>query len=489
MITITAQEICRACSGELLAGSAETPLASISTDTRGDLAGRLFIALKGERYDANDFIDVALEKGAAGVLAERSAAALAATTGPAAIAGPGVDERPEPAAGTQEGAVIIAVDDTGVALKRLAALVAGKSKAAVVAITGSTGKTSTKDILASLLSSRAAVVASHESFNNEVGVPLTLLAADEDTRVIVVEMGMQAPGEIRELCSIVPPGVGIITNIAPAHLEHAGSLENIAAGKAELADCLTVGGSLVVPFGEALLEPHLRRDDIEIITFGYDTGADIHPVSETSGGDYYHSVISCRGEEIELEFNFNARHQLLNAMAAIGAYYLLGLPLAELSGPAAAISFTGRRGEMRNLPGGATLINDCYNANPLSMVSALEHLANAGAGHRTIAILGDMGELGAGSPEYHLQVGQKAAELEIDRLVAIGESAAAYVEGAGGLNGNRQDLHLDDVESALAVVPGLVERGDYVLVKASRFMRLERICDALAAAGDSGEEG
>ncbi len=488
LITLTAQEICDACAGQLLAGDGSAAVMDISTDTRGDLAGKLFVALKGANFDGGEFVEEALAGGAVGVLAERAAAQRVAVGLGDGQTGSNKRGNGNGDGGESDGAaVVIAVEDSGEALKNMATLVAQRSGAILVAVTGSTGKTSTKDMLSGLLEPQLDYVASRASFNNEVGVPLTLLSATNDTKVIVAEMGMQAPGEIGELCRIAAPDIAIITNIGPAHLEFAGSLENIARGKAEIARGLPPGGKLVAPYAEKLLESHLAGLDLRIITFGFDRLADIHPVfHEHTEEGRLHAVISCCGREIELWFNFAPHHHLLNAMAAIGAYHMLGLPLEEIPAAVANIHLSNLRGELVNLPGGVTLLNDCYNANPLSMSSSLEYLASVGTGRRTVAILGDMGELGAGSLDFHRGMGRRVAELGIDCLIAVGNDASAYVTGAreeGGCGGCY--YHFADRAAALAEVPGLVRPGDVVLVKASRFMRLEELSEALVdAAGD-----
>jgi UDP-N-acetylmuramoyl-tripeptide--D-alanyl-D-alanine ligase len=331
-----------------------------------------------------------------------------------------------------------------------------------------------------LLSPRLRFVASRASFNNEVGVPLTLLEANEETEVIVVEMGMQATGEITELCSIAAPDIAVITNIGPAHLEYSGSLENIARGKAEIALGLPPGGMLVAPFGEPLLEPHLAGLDLRVTTFGFDPLADIHPIFHEHMEDgSLHAVLSCHGREIELWFNFAPHHHLLNMMAAIGAYDMLGLPLEEVPAAVEKIHLAGLRGELVNLTSGVTLLNDCYNANPLSMRSSLDYLASVGT--RTVAIIGDMAELGESSREYHREIGRRVAELGIDCLFAIGRDANGYIEGAREAGGCRECCyHFEDLDQALAEVPDLVRTGDVALVKASRFMKLEALSNTLA---------
>ncbi len=482
LITLTSQDICDACAGELLSGSAAALVADISTDTRAGLGGKLFVALRGENFDGGEFVEEALAAGAMGVVAARDAAERAAASSP------GHNEGRGNGGSATRDQVIIAVDDAGEALKNIASLVAARSGATVVAITGSTGKTSTKDMLSGLLGPKLNFVASRASFNNEVGVPLTLLDAGEDTEVIVVEMGMQAPGEIRELCRIAAPDIAVITNIGPAHLQYAGSLESIARGKAEIAAGLAPGGRLVAPYGDDLLESHLAGLDLPTITFGFDRLADIHPVyHEHTEDGRLHALISCCGREIELTFNFAPHHHLLNAMAAIGAYYLLGLPLEKIPEAVKNIHLGSLRGEFVNLADGVILLNDCYNANPLSMRSSLEYLASVGTGRRTVAILGDMGELGGDASRYHREVGRLVAELGIDCLVAVGDLAAGYLDGAReeGACGSCC-YHFADRAAALAEVQDLIEPGDVILLKASRFMKLEEIGALLMALADAG---
>ncbi len=246
-----------------------------------------------------------------------------------------------------------------------------------------------------------------------------------------------------------------------------------------------------MPFDEKLLEPHLTGLDVEKITFGFDAQAHIHPVSETVSGDRLHAIIDCVGREVEMEFNFAARHHLLNAMAALGAYMLMDQPLEAAPGAAAAIRLSRRRGEHIQTPDGILLIDDCYNANPLSMESSLEYLLATAPERRTVAILGDMGELGPRAEEYHRRLGARLAALGVDLLVGIGPLAAAYVEGARAEDSGRRDRHLPDCDSAIAAVRGMLEPGDVVLVKASRFMMLERLVSALAGAagGEPDKEG
>ncbi len=471
LIAMTIGDICRECGGELLAGSPSQAVTAVTTDTRRRLEGALFIGIAGERFDGADFIGDALDGGAAAVMAAAPAAREL------------VQARGEEGLGD---AAVIAVADGGEALQRLAAATARQSGARIVAVTGSSGKTSTKDFIATMLAARFSVVASRGSFNNEVGVPLTLLDAGEDTRVIVVEMGMQAPGEIAALCRIAPPEVAVITNVGPAHLEYAGSLEGVAAGKAEIAASLPAGGGLVTPYGEKLLEPHLEGLELERLTFGFDPRADVHPLREEPGEDGIEATIDLCGEKLELGFAFTARYQLANAMAAMAACRLLGMPAGEIAAAAGGIGAGGRRGEVLSLPGERLLIDDSYNANPLSMEAALEHLVRLAGAGRSIAVLGDMGELGADAPALHRRVGRRAAELGVDVIVGIGRLAAEYLEGAAGVEARPHDRCFADHDSAAAYADSLSAPGDVLLVKASRFMELERVVERLRG-GDAGD--
>ena len=283
-----------------------------------------------------------------------------------------------------------------------------KSRARFVGITGSTGKTSTKDILAALCAPVARTVATEGSYNAELGVPLTLGKLEPDTEICLVEMGMRGFGQIAELCEIARPDIGVITAVGPVHLELVGSVDGVARSKAELVAALPEGGIAVVP-RSADLDPHLR-DDIEIRRVG--------PVDVELRDDGAH--VAFGGGRIR--FPFSSRHQAQNALTALTAYDALGLPLDRLAESAAAVQLSPWRGEEIALPGGGFVVNDAYNANPTSMEAALRHLAERGAGRRLIAILGGMAELGEHADRHHREIAELAAELEIE-VVAVGELA------------------------------------------------------------------
>ena len=340
------------------------------------------------------------------------------------------------------------------AFAALGSLVRDRSDARVVGITGSTGKTSTKDILAALCAPAARTVAAEASFNNEIGVPLTLCRLEPDTQVCILELAMRGFGQIADLCRIARPHVGVITNVGPVHLELVGSLEGVQRAKSELVVALPAGGTAVVPE-----EFPVERDDIEVVRLGQ---AEAHRENGRTVVD-------------GVSFNFTAEHQAANAAAALAAFDALGLPRPER----VDVEFSPWRGEELPLPGGGLLINDAYNANPVSMRAALAHLDATAGERRRVAILGDMAELGPAAPGYHEEIGRELARHRVDVLLAVGELAHAYLDGAGDRVAVTR--WAPDAETAAGKTAELLLPGDVVLVKASRAVGLERVAEALAA--------
>jgi UDP-N-acetylmuramoyl-tripeptide--D-alanyl-D-alanine ligase len=372
-------------------------------------------------------------------------------------------------------AAALVPEDAFAALAALAREVRGRSAARVVAVTGSTAKTSTKDILGALCSPHAETVVAEGSQNNEIGLPLTLCRLEPETRIAIVEMGMRGVGQIAELCAIARPDIGIITTIGPVHLELLGTVERVAQAKAELIHALPPGGTAVVPTGAPHLEGYLDRDDIEIVRFG--EGGDVSLAYFAAREGRSKLKVNAFGRALTIDFSFSGRHNATNALAALAAYNALGLPLGKAQRGARHVTLSRWRGEEVPLPGEGILINDCYNANPLSMAAALEHLAERAGERRTIAVLGDMAELGPGAPAYHREVGAAASRAGVDVLLAVGPLARSYLDGARGVPVTRW---APTVEQGLAALGGLLEPGDCVLVKGSRAMGLEAIGDAVA---------
>jgi UDP-N-acetylmuramoyl-tripeptide--D-alanyl-D-alanine ligase len=366
-------------------------------------------------------------------------------------------------------------DDAFAALAAIAADVRRRSSARVVAVTGSTAKTSTKDILAALCRPHAKTVAAEGSQNNEVGLPLTLCRIEPDTEIAVVEMGMRGLGQIAELCAVACPDVGVITSVGPVHLELLGSVERVAQAKAEVVEALPAGGAAIVPANQPYLEPFLIRTDIDIYRFG--EGGDVSLSYFAAHDGQARLKVNAFGRPLTLEFSFSSRYNATNALAALAAYHALGLPLGRAGRGARHVQLSRLRGEEVALPQGGILINDCYNANPLSMAAALEHLAERAGERRKVAVLGDMAELGPGAASYHREVGAAVSRAGVDVLVAVGPLARGYVEGARGVPTVRW---APTVEAGLTALRQLLRPGDCVLVKGSRSMGLEAIGEAVA---------
>jgi UDP-N-acetylmuramoyl-tripeptide--D-alanyl-D-alanine ligase len=368
------------------------------------------------------------------------------------------------------GAVALVPENPFVALATLAGRVRERTAARVVAITGSTGKTSTKDILAALCAPHLRTVAAEASFNNELGIPLTICRIEPATELCIVEIGMRGMGQIAEACQVVRPHLGIVTGIGPVHLELVGTVERVAQAKAELLHGLEPGGIAVVPD-----DPALARywPAIELRAFG-----EASVRSFRAGDDGARVAIDVHGTVVELDVPFTARHHALNLAAALLAYDALGLPLDRAQEGAGQIAFSRWRGEETRLPDGGLLINDAYNANPVSMRAALAHLGARAGNRRRVAVLGTMAELGSDAQAYHEEIGALAAELGVTALIAVGEEARGYLAGADGEVA--ETLWAPDAEAALPLLDALRHPGDAILVKGSRSVGLERLAANIA---------
>jgi UDP-N-acetylmuramoyl-tripeptide--D-alanyl-D-alanine ligase len=357
------------------------------------------------------------------------------------------------------GAATLVPNDQDGALAALASLVRSKSDALVVAVVGSAGKTTTKDILGALCAPHVPTIWANRSLNNEIGLPLTVCRLEPDTRVLVTEMGMRGLGQIAALCAVARPHVVVVPHIGPEHLELLGTVERVAEANAEAISALPAGGTAVVPASANVLEPYLTRDDVTVRRFHHDDVASRNGTTRFRVGE----------TTVDLMLPFTQRHLALNTLAALHAYDALGLPLDRAHEGVAAIRLSPWRGEEIALPEGGFVVNDAYNANPDSMRVALEHLAERAGGRRKLAILGEMAELGPGSAEYHREVGRLAAELGIE-VIGVGEPARAYEPVAWA----------PTRDEALALARARVEPGDAVLVKASRAVGLEGFADEIA---------
>jgi len=448
-----AARVAEAAGASVIEGAAPGPNAAM-IDSRTVSGGELFVGLRGERVDGGEHAAEALRAGAWGVLvgpehAEPARAAAGESAGEDAGA---VLVHPDPLSGLQ-------------ALARAWRRALGVSGAKVVGITGSTGKTSTKDILAALAATQRRVASSPENRNTEIGLPLAVLAAPADTEVLVLEMAMRGSGQIAELTAIAEPDVAVIVNVGPVHLELLGTVEAIAAAKAEVIAGMAAGSTIVIPAGEPLFTPYLRAD-VNTVTFGED--ADVVLREARDDGEV---LIGAHGREIALRPTFAQAHNLLNLLAAVAAALALGIdPQGALD-----VRFSELRGERRELAGGVVVIDDCYNANPMSMRAAIDDLART-APARRVAVLGDMLELGEEAQRLHREIGLYAAEHGVDVLITVGPLAAEMRREFEG-----ESYPTGDAQAAAELLATLLQDGDTVLVKASRGVGLERVSQALAA--------
>lgn len=415
MIALSLDEVDALELGVLTRGTADDEITAVVSDSRLAGPGDLFVALNaGVR-----FVDEAQARGAFTLLPQDQEAALAA----------------------------------------LARLVRSKSEARVVAVVGSVGKTTTKDVLGALCAPHARTIWADKSLNNEIGLPLTVCRLEPDTEVLVTEMGMRGLGQIAYLCEIALPDVVVVSHIGPEHLELVGTVERVAEANAEAIAALPPGGTAVVPAHCAELELFLGRDDVSVRRFDR---AEVARRGEVTS-------FQVDGRIVELVLPFTQAHLAVNVLAALHAYAALGLPLDRADEGVGVIQLSPWRGEETALPGGGLVVNDAYNANPDSMRAALEHLAVRAGDRRRIAILGEMAELGDASAAYHEEIGDLAAHLGIE-VVGVGDPARAY----------RPVVWAADAAEAVEAARVLLAPGDAVLVKASRAVGLEGIADEIA---------
>ncbi len=461
MKAMTLGEIAAAVGGEVVGAAARHVVdGNPFVDSRDPAPGGLFVAVPGERVDGHDFAAAAVSAGASAVLSTRD-------TG---VAG-------------------VVVANPVAALGELARhMLADLPNLTVIAITGSQGKTGTKDMLAQLLESVDETVSTVGNLNNEIGVPLTALRATRSTRFLVVEMGARARGDIAYLSSIVRPTVGAVLNVGTAHLGEFGSQLDIARAKGELVEALPADGVAVLNRDDSLVHAMRGRSASPVLTFGESVDADIRwsGVHLTAEGRCRLTLTLGEGSH-RLTLRLVGEHQAPNAAAAAGAALAAGMPFEQVTEQLAEVRPRARwRMETTTSGAGVTVVNDAYNANPASMRAALETLAQMGLrgdrAHRTIAVLGEMRELGETSREEHSAVGRLAARLAIDQLVVVGEAARSIHVAADREEAwAGESVCVPDTAGAVAVVRSTVRSGDVVLVKASRAAGLEIVAEALLA--------
>ena len=446
----------------LVRGDAEFAFTSVSIDTRTLAAGSLFVAIRGENHDAHRFLADALAAGASGLLVERA------------------DAVPE-SANVQ---VLVARDST-LALGALAAGHRASFSGPVVAITGSNGKTTTKEMCAAILGQLGPCLATQGNLNNNFGLPLTLLRREAQHRTLVVELGMNHRGEIAPLAAIAKPTIGVITTIGSAHIEFLGSREAIAEEKGDLTAALAADGVAVLPGDEPLARAQAKRCRARVVFFGRAAGCDVRAEDVRAEGDGFAFRLIAASGELQLRAAGLGEPTVTNALAASAACLAAGASLAQLA--VGLANYAPAKGRMQRvaLASGALLIDDSYNANPQSMEAALASLARLRGAGRAFAVLGDMGELGAHAEAGHRGIGARAGELRLDGLFALGKFAPLVREAAlaAGLDPARAHVSTSHIEIADALRSAL-RSGDVALVKGSRSMRMERVIEALTGTKD-----
>ncbi|MDN5346810.1 MAG: UDP-N-acetylmuramoyl-tripeptide--D-alanyl-D-alanine ligase [Clostridia bacterium] len=455
MLPLTVEDVCCGTRGRLLSGDGSLKIQGISTDTRTLKPGEVFFALKGPRFDGHDFLEIAAARGAAAAVISR---------------------RPEGAAPP----ALVLVPDTLQALQSLAAWYRGRFNLPVIGVTGSSGKTTTKDLIAAVLGRFGPVLKTPGNFNNEIGLPLTLLQLDKGYRVAVLEMAMRAPGEIAALCRLARPDIGVITNIGAAHLGRLGSKEAIARAKGELLAALPRTGLAVLNADDAWCRRLALSSPARVIFYGFSPEAEVRvrDVAASAGRDSKFGL-EVGGRLWEVALPMPGRHNVLNAAAALAVAWGLGLDLDEAIPGLKEWPAEDLRQNFIAGPNGSLIFNDAYNANPDSMLAALRVLSEL-QGERRLAVLGDMLELGPEAARLHFEVGEAAAGLGLAYLITVGSLARELASGAraGGMPAERIAC-FDDHREAAARLRELLRPGDVVLVKGSRGMAMEKVLTAL----------
>ena len=462
-LPLTAGDVTAAVGGRLIRGEASRAIEGISIDSRTVSPGDLFIAIRGERFDGQQFVEEALRRGAAGLMTRAT---------------------PQPAAAHESAALVIAVEDTTVALQQLARYVRRKSGASVVAITGSAGKTTTKEMAAEFLSARYQVFRNKGNLNNHIGLPLSLLELRGRPEVAVVELGMNHPGEIRTLVGIAEPEVRVWTNVGDAHLGFFASADAIADAKAEILEHARSTDVLVANADDQRIIARARTFAGRVVTFGMQQPADVRALSvEERGLDGTRALVRTAAGDADIETPLLGLGNLANLLAATAVALQFDVPLSDIRTRAAALRPAPRRGELLRLPGGITLIDDSYNSSPSALKRALQTVTTATGSARKIAVLGEMLELGSHAIPLHEECGAAAAAAGLDLLIAVGGPPARALADAAvraGLPASSV-AHVPDREAAARLALQRTRPGDLILVKGSRGIGTDLVADRLKA--------
>ena len=460
-LVLTAAEVAAGAGGRLRQGRADQVIGGFTTDSRRVAAGQVFIALRGERFDGAAYAAASLDHGAIGVMVPRGTEI-----------------------GGRKDAIVIDVDDTLLGLQRLGHYVRRQSGAEVVAITGSAGKTSTKEATAAFLASRYVVYRNAGNLNNHIGLPLSLLELTARPDVAVVELGMNHAGEIRRLVEIAEPDVRVWTNVGDAHIGHFASADAIADAKAEVLEQAGPATRAVVNADDRLLMSRVHGFPGRITTFGLSADADVRASDVQDRGLAGTTArLESPAGSAKLTVALPGRGPLLNVLAAAAVAIEFKVPLADIVERAAALTAAPRRGEVTVLPGGVTLIDDSYNSSPAALATALQALASERTAMRRVAVLGEMRELGEFADRLHAESGRRAARAGLDLLVAVGGPPARALADAAVEAGFPADAvsYFETSDTAAPAVVSLLRPGDVVLVKGSRGTRTDIVADAVKA--------
>ena len=454
MIALSLAEVARLCGGRLIVGdggSADTDVSVVSTNTRSLAGGELFVALAGERFDGHDYLGVAVGSGAVALLVSR-----------------------EPESGYPNGVAVIEVEDTLIGLQNLAAGVRGKLDMKVCCLTGSSGKTSTKDMLAEVLAVRFSTSATIGNLNNHIGLPLTVLGASAEDEWGVWELGMNHPGEIAPLAEIARPDIAVITNVGVAHIEHMGSREVICQEKGEAIAALGADGIAVIPAEDDFADALAARCKGEVIRVGIGCGdvraENLRPEGWGSRFDLHFPD----GRQGEVVLGIPGQHMVTNSLLAAAVGWKAGLSPEEIAEGLGRVRLTGGRLEPKEVDG-ITFLDDSYNANPESLRAALETLAEFPSEGRRVAVLGRMAELGEVAEVEHRAAGAFAAGIGIDGVYTVGDEASWIWEGAEALAPGMSGGHFDDAESCAVALRAALSAGDLALLKGSREAAMEQV--------------
>ena len=451
MDSLSLAQIVAFAGGTLEAGNRDATVSRVSTDSRTLQAGDLFVPLRGENFDGHKFIQQAAERGAVGAMVEEKWNGKA-----------------------PQNFALIRVPDTLIAYQTLATHYRASLPLKVIAITGSNGKTSTKDFVAAVLARKFRVTKTEGNFNNHVGLPQTMLAAKRDDEIAVWEIGMNHPGEIAALAKLAAPDIGIITNVGVAHIEFMGTREAIAEEKGALAEAIAATGSLILNADDPFTESISKRTRAKILLAGIENGS-VRAVDITQSATGSEFTILEGAHRCRAQLPVPGIHMVQNAMLAVAAGRVFGVSIEECAVGLASTPLTKARLQIREISG-IQFIDDSYNANPDSMKAALRTLVELDSDGRRIAVLGEMGELGAESEHGHRDVGEAAAALRIDELIAVGPIGASIAHAAEKA-GLKNSVAVNSQEEAAELLEKSAAPGDLVLIKGSRSARMERVLE------------